>query len=143
MKTIARSALLPYPAEQLFLLVSDIESYPQFMDGCVGAEILSDHDGVVEARLDLARGGIAHSFATRNRAAAHHTIELELLEGPFEHFCGSWSFQQLGDVACKVSLRLEFTLSNAVLSGAAARLFDSVTTNLVDALSRRARHLYG
>ncbi|MEP5763520.1 MAG: type II toxin-antitoxin system RatA family toxin [Halieaceae bacterium] len=143
MTTIQRSALLPYPAERLFLLVNDIEAYPQYMDGCVGAEILSRGEGVLEARLDLARGGIAQSFATRNRAEPHHRIELELLEGPFEHFAGSWKFQQLGDMACKVSLDLEFTLSSKLLSTATARLFDAVTLNLVDALSRRARHLYG
>ncbi len=46
-------------------------------------------------------------------------------------------------MACKVSLDLEFTFSNGLLGAAAAKLFDSVTGNLVDALARRARELYG
>ena len=143
MTTIKRSALLPYPAERIYALVNDIESYPQYMDGCVGAEILNRRPGLVEARLDLARGGVAHSFATRNILQEYHTIELQLLEGPFDSFSGRWHFQQLGDLACKVSLNLEFQMSNSVLGIAAAKLFDSVTSSLVDSLARRARQVYG
>ena len=143
MTIIQRSALLPYSAERLFDLVNDIEAYPRYMDGCVGAQVMHRGAETIEARLDLARGGIAQSFATRNRNQPHHTIELELLEGPFETFCGRWQFQRLGDMACKVSLDLEFTLNNGLLGAAAAKLFESVTGNLVDALGRRARELYG
>ena len=66
MTNINRSALLPYRAEQIYDLVNDIEAYPAFMDGCVGAEILRCEVNLVEARLDLSKGGISHSFITRN-----------------------------------------------------------------------------
>jgi ribosome-associated toxin RatA of RatAB toxin-antitoxin module len=143
MVRIERSALIPFPAEQLFALVNDIEAYPQYMDGCVGAEILRCDGAVVDARLDLSRGGVRHSFATRNRASAPHAIELELLEGPFEHFAGSWRFQQLGDAACKVSLDLQFKLRGGLLGAAAGKLFESIAPRLVDALGRRAEQLFG
>jgi ribosome-associated toxin RatA of RatAB toxin-antitoxin module len=65
MTIIQRSALLPYPAERLFELVNDIEAYPRYMDGCVGARVMRRDEDVIEARLDLARGGIAQSFLTR------------------------------------------------------------------------------
>ena len=39
MTVIERSALLPYAAEQVFDLVADIERYPEFLEGGVGAEI--------------------------------------------------------------------------------------------------------
>ncbi len=142
MTRIDRSALLPYPADKLFTLVNDIEAYPQFMEGCVGAEILRRDDNVIEARLDLARAGIKQSFATRNRVAPPDSIELELLEGPFERFGGRWHFHALGDEACKVTLLLEFTLRSSVLGAAAGRLFESVASHLVDAVSARAKSLY-
>ena len=41
---INRSALLLYPAQSMFALVNDIESYPKFMHGCVGAEVLSSSE---------------------------------------------------------------------------------------------------
>ncbi len=143
MTTIKRTALLPYPAARLFELVNDIESYPSYMDGCVGARVLHRDAQIIDARLDLARGGIEQSVTTRNRCLNHHLIELELLEGPFETFRGRWQFQKLGDMACKVSLDLQFTCNNSLLGAAAGKLFDSVTANLVDALSRRARDVLG
>ena len=143
MTHIQRSALLPYAQRQLFALVDDIESYPSYMDGCVGAEVLRRDPDMVEARLDLARGGISQSFATRNRLHEFHTIELELLEGPFREFAGRWQFQELAEQACKVSLDLQFSFRSSVLGAAASRLFDSVTANLVDAVSKRARELHG
>lgn len=143
MTSINRSALLPYRAQQIYDLVNDIESYPAFMDGCVGAEVLRREDSVVEARLDLSKGGIRQSFSTRNYLEEHRAIRLELLDGPFDRFHGSWVFKPLGEAACKVSLQLEFSASNAILGMAASRLFDKVTNNLVDALAQRARHVYG
>ena len=143
MTVINRSALLPYSARQLFDLVSDVESYPAYMDGCVGARILRAEEHLVDARLDLARGGITHSFSTRNRMLAAREITLELIDGPFEHFVGRWDFRALGDSACKMSLNLEFTINSSLLGVAASRLFDKVTNNLVDAVGRRASQLYG
>lgn len=143
MTTINRSALLPYAANQLFTLVSDVESYPSFMDGCVGAQVLHREADLLEARLDLAKGGIKHSFSTRNRMVAGEEITLELIDGPFEYFAGRWDFRALGDVGCKMSLNLEFKFNNSVLGAAASKLFDKVTSNLVDAVGERARQVYG
>ena len=143
MTEIQRSALLPYPASKLFELVNDIEAYPQYMDGCVAASVLRHEGDLMEAQLELARGGISQRFSTRNRLVAGESIALELIEGPFETFNGRWDFRALGEDACKVSLRLEFVVNNALIGAAAAKLFDRVTGDLVDAVSRRATHLYG
>ena len=143
MTIINRNALLPYNAQQLFTLVNDVESYPAYLDGCVGAQVLRREDDVIEARLDLARGGIKQSFSTRNRMIAAREITLELIDGPFDDFAGRWDFRALGDSACKLSLNLEFTISNTVIGVAASRLFDKVTNNLVGAMSKRAHQLYG
>ena len=143
MTVINRSALLPYSAMQLFDLVSDVESYPKFMEGCVRASILRREEHLVEARLDLARAGISQSFSTRNRMRCAQEITLELIEGPFEQFSGRWEFLALGESGCKISLRLDFTFRNSLIGAAASRLFDRATGSLVEAVCRRASYLYG
>ncbi|HMV71891.1 MAG TPA: type II toxin-antitoxin system RatA family toxin [Pseudomonadales bacterium] len=139
---IERSALLLYPAPAMFDLVNDIESYPSFMDGCVGVEVLVRTDTAVEARLHLAKAGIRQSFTTRNLIEPGH-IRLELVEGPFDSFEGLWGFEALRDDACKVSLYLAFRMRNALAGRAARKLFDSMANTLVDALCQRARQVYG
>jgi ribosome-associated toxin RatA of RatAB toxin-antitoxin module len=142
MTHINRSALLPYPAEYLFELVNDIEAYPHYMEGCVGARVLKRDWQIIEARLDLAKGGVRQSFVTRNRLDVPKSIHMELLEGPFTHLDGRWFFQTLGEDACKVILDLQFKIANRVTALAARKLIESVSNNLVDAVCRRANELY-
>jgi len=143
MTSIHRSALLPYSQRQLYDLVNDVEAYPSYMDGCVGAEVLEASDSRMLARLDLARGGISQSFTTFNVLSPCESIHLTLREGPFETFDGIWRFSALSPDACKVSLDLEFAVRGSLLGAAAARLFDGVTGNLVAAVVRRAGQIYG
>ena len=140
---IAKSALLPYQAERLFDLINDIEAYPQFMDGCVGAQLLCVEERKIEARLELSRAGITQAFATRNHLERPQRIVMELLEGPFRSLSGAWQFHALSADACKVSLDLQFELDGKLASLAAGKLFEGVASNLVDALCRRAHQLYG
>ena len=81
MNDIRRSALLPYSAELIYQLINDVEAYPQYMDGCVGAEVLLADESMMEARLDLSRAGIKMSFSTRNQLTPPRRIVLELLDG--------------------------------------------------------------
>jgi len=143
MPTLERSALLPYPADQVYRLINDIEAYPQFMKGCIDAEVLVQNEDLIEARLDLQKAGLKQSFTTRNRLQPPSLIDMELVDGPFSNFSGRWEVQALNEVACKVTLFLNFTLSNRVVSAAAGALFNPVADNLVDALVKRANELYG
>lgn len=142
MTTIQRSALVPYSAQTMFDLVNAIEAYPQFMEGCAGATILSRTNDIIEARLDLAKSGMRYSFTTRNRLLPPERIELTLVEGPFETFSGAWTFQTLSEHACKIALHLEFEMSGRLLNFAARKMFDSVANQMVDALVRRAHKVH-
>lgn len=143
MTVIEKSALLPYSAREMFSLVNDIESYPHFMDGCQGAEIISQHDNKVTARLDLGKGGISYSFSTCNYLDPPHSIEMELLEGPFRKFDARWDFKELDERSCKVSLYMEFEFSRGLIDMALKKVFEASSKNLVAAVCKRAEELYG
>lgn len=143
MTIIQRSALVPYSADAMYRLVNAIDAYPQFMDGCVGAQIIAQDETQMEARLDLAKAGMRYSFVTRNRLLPPHRIELSLVEGPFDKFGGEWTFQALQEHASKVSLHLEFELSSRLLGFAARKIFDGIANQMVDALVKRAHSVYG
>ena len=135
---IQRSALVLHSAQAMFDLVNDIEAYPQFMDGCTSAQVISRNDKEIIARLDLRKAGISHSFTTRNHLSAPQMVEMTLIDGPFSYFQGVWQFKPLQEHAAKVNLDLEFTLKNGLLNKAAGKLFARVADNLVAALVQRA-----
>jgi len=143
MTHIHRHALLPYSCEQLFVLVNDVAAYPQYMAGCVGAEVLEQTADTMTARLDLAKGPVRQSFTTCNRMQPFERIGLSLVDGPFDQFEGCWTFQPLSNTACKVTLDLRFALSSRIANMAAGKLFQTVANQQVDALSQRARQIHG
>ncbi|MFO1390334.1 type II toxin-antitoxin system RatA family toxin [Cellvibrio sp.] len=139
---VNRSALVNYSAQQMFDLVNDIEAYPQYMDGCVGAKILKREGDWLEARLDLSRAGVHQSFITRNQLQPPLRMSMSLVDGPFKRLNGAWTFTPLGDNACKVSFELEFEMQNRLIGLAVGKLFETVANNQVDALCGRARQVY-
>jgi len=131
-----------FSVQQMYELVNDIESYPQFMPGCSGAELLEKGEGWLKARLDITKAGLNQSFVTRNTLRPPHAMEMALVEGPFSHFKGEWLFDELQEGACKVSFRLAFAFSNPLLGFAAGKLFEQVASEQVAALCRRAQQIY-
>ncbi len=142
MQTVTASALVPFSAQQMFDLVNDIETYPEFMPGCVGARILRQGDDWVEAELDLKKSGFNQSFTTRNQLSAPDLIHMQLVDGPFTRLEGYWRFRSLAESACKVEFELNFELHNRFLQMAAGKMFASISQQQVDALCRRAETIY-
>ena len=143
MTTIARSALVMYSAEQMFNLVNDIKRYPEFLQGCQAADVLKEDDELIEATLTLTKAGVHQSFTTRNHLIRPKQMEMTLIDGPFNKFHGVWRFQALSPEACKVSLDMEFEMSNFIKGAAVGALFKQMTGVMVDAFVSRAKEIYG
>jgi ribosome-associated toxin RatA of RatAB toxin-antitoxin module len=143
MTTIIRNALVSYSARQMFELVNHIEDYPRFMQWCHESHIIRREEGEIEARLDIAWSGIHKNFTTRNRLHPYERIEISLVEGPFRHLEGRWSFIPLGDQGCKVHLELEFELAGGLMDKVFQPIFNHIANSLVDAFCKRAVEVYG
>lgn len=143
MPTIERSALVPYSDEQMYALVNDIDSYPQFVPGCRAAAILEQSAEMKVARLEISKAGISKSFTTRNSLHPFSQIGMELVDGPFEYLRGGWSFHRLDEHACKIVLRLEFEFANRLLGMAFGKIFNELQSRMVDAFVQRAQQVYG
>ncbi|MBL0418776.1 type II toxin-antitoxin system RatA family toxin [Ramlibacter sp. AW1] len=146
MKTVHKSVLIWYSAEEMFALVTDVESYPQFLPWCDEAIVLSrDKDGM-RARIGIAFSGIHQHFTTHNEHVPGREIHMRLVEGPFSRLQGHWTFTPVGDEsqrACKVELKLDYAFRSAALAALVGPVFDRIAGSLVDAFVKRAEHVYG
>ncbi|MEE9346271.1 MAG: type II toxin-antitoxin system RatA family toxin [Methylococcales bacterium] len=142
MTKIERSALVRFSANEMFLLVADIESYPCFLPWCQSSRVLSSVDAVVEAELEIARGGFHKKFSTQNVNLKPNEIKMTLLNGPFNSLNGAWHFIPLSDHASKISLKLEFELPGGIAAIAFGRIFHQICETMVDAFHQRAKDLY-
>ncbi len=143
MPHVHREALVPYSAAQMFALVNDVGQYPQFLPGCVAADILEQGATHMRARLTLAKAGIRQSFTTENSWQPDARIDMRLVDGPFRRLEGSWQFQPLGDAACKVRLGVDFEFASALGALAFGGLFEKLVVSQIDAFQQRARERYG
>jgi len=143
MTDIHKSALVPYSAEQMFDLVNDIEAYAGFLPWCRSSKVLSAHDNVIEASLEIAHGALHKTFTTRNTLTDKQQIQMNLVEGPFKQLEGVWRFEALGDQGSKVSLDLSFEFSNRLVGMTMGPIFSAIANSLVDAFTQEAVKKYG
>ncbi|HSH48590.1 MAG TPA: type II toxin-antitoxin system RatA family toxin, partial [Halomonas sp.] len=136
MATVNRSAVVRHTPKQMFDLVNDFESYPEFLPGCRRARLIERDENHLIGEMTLGRAGIEQSFTTRNDLHEPERIDLSLVKGPFKRLRGRWLFTPLGENICRVSLELEFEFANRLLAMAFGKLFQQVAGQLVDAFTR-------
>ncbi len=141
MTTVAKSALVKYSAQQMFELVDNIERYPEFLPWCQGSRIIKREDNIVEAELQIAKGGFNKAFATRN-INEKNKIRMSLLEGPFSSLEGQWTFSALREDASKISLDLEFEINGVLANFAFGSVFNQICNTMVTSFTERAKVVY-
>ena len=143
MTHVQRSALLPYSATQMFKLVNDVDSYPEFVPWCVQCEVHSDSLAEKQATMSFAKRGIKASVTTCNELSTDKKITMRLVKGPFKHLVGTWEFHAIDESSCKVELDMQFSFSNRLYEMTLGPVFNQVANKLVSAFTERAQKVYG
>ena len=142
MPRVQRTALLPYPAADVFAIVNDVARYPEFLPWCSHAEVLEETAGEMLAALSLSARGVKETFTTRNLLTPFEKIEMVLVTGPFRELSGCWTFRALGDdEGCRVALDLEFQLQG--MKSLLGTVFRRAADQMVESFCRRANQLLG
>jgi ribosome-associated toxin RatA of RatAB toxin-antitoxin module len=146
MKTVHKSVLIWYSAAEMFALVTDVASYPQFLPWCDRAGVVEEDADGMTARVGISFAGLSQSFTTRNTHVKDRKVSLKLVDGPFSKLDGHWDFTPLGDGsqrACKVNFSLRYDFDNAALAALVGPVFDKIAGSMVDAFVKRATQVYG
>jgi ribosome-associated toxin RatA of RatAB toxin-antitoxin module len=137
-RKVQRSAIVPHTAAAMYRLVNDVAAYPQFLPWCRATRVLEESPSHMRASLELARGGVAKWFTTRNTLTPDRCIAVELEEGPFEVLAGRWTFEPLGDDGCRIALDMEFEFDGFLLDLALGPALEEIFASLLDAFVARA-----
>lgn len=146
MKTVHKSVLIWYSAEEMFSLVVDVARYHEFLPWCDHAAVLEQDEHGMKAEIGISFSGIRQVFRTRNEHVPGRKVKMKLVEGPFSRLDGEWKFIPLGGEkqrACKVELELHYGFDNAALGALVGPVFDKIAGSLVDAFVKRAEQVYG
>jgi ribosome-associated toxin RatA of RatAB toxin-antitoxin module len=146
MKSVHKTVLIWYSAEQMFDLVTDVDAYPQFLPWCDRSAVLARDAQGMQAQVGISFGGIRQTFTTRNTHTPGRQVDVELVDGPFSKLEGHWRFIPVGQAgagACKVELQLDYAFRSAALAALVGPVFDKIAGSLVDAFVKRAEQVYG
>lgn len=146
MKSVHKSVLIWYSAQEMFDLVIDVERYPEFLPWCSHGKVLERTELGMTAEVGMSFKGIAQTFTTRNEHVPGREVRLHLVKGPFSKLEGVWTFTPVGGEgqrACRVDFRLDYGFANALLASLVGPVFDKIASTLVDAFVQRAERVYG
>lgn len=138
---------LPYTAQQMYDLVADVASYPQFLPWTAAARIKStedkgDHTEML-ADLVVSFKVFREKFGSRVLLwPERKRIDTEYIDGPFKYLESTWTFREV-DAGCEVHFEVDFEFRNRLLQGAAGMFFNQAMQTIVRAFERRAAELYG
>lgn len=142
MPQINRTALVPYSAEQMYNLVNDVKSYPEFLPGCVRSQVLELMPGQMTAAVEVSKAGSSKTFTTRNTLICNQSILMHLVDGPFKKLIGGWKFTPLSADTCRIEFNLDFEFANKLIELAFGRIFKELAANMVNAFTHRAKEVY-
>ena len=145
MKTVHKSVLIWYSPAEMYALVTDVASYPQFLPWCDKTAVLDEAAGSMTAKIGIAFAGIKHGFTTRNQHEKDRKVIIELVDGPFSHLDGQWDFLPVGDGtqrACKIDFTLRYDFNSVALAALVGPVFDKIAGSMVDAFVKRASQVY-
>ena len=140
--------VLPYTATQMYDLVADVASYPEFLPWNSAARITSREPfqggEVMEADLVISFKVFRERFGSRvTLCPGERRIDTEYLDGPFKYMKSTWRFTDLPGRGCEVDFFVDFEFRNAILQGIIGLVFNDAMQRVVRAFERRAAELYG
>ena len=138
---------VPYSAQQMYNLVSDVERYPEFLPWTAAARIRKTEQNedhvVVLADLVISFKVFRERFGSRVLLwPEDRVIKTEYLDGPFKYMISNWSFAE-ADTGSDISFHVDFEFRNRILQATATVFFNEAMHRVVQAFERRAAELYG
>jgi coenzyme Q-binding protein COQ10 len=133
--------ILPYSPQQLYDLVIDIESYPDFLPWCVDARITQQDPDYLLADVTAGYLFLTETYTSKVTYDPYYAIQAEYIKGPFKHLRNDWEFISHPQ-GCELKFYVDFEFANGFFNKLANHVLIEVTERMVEAFIARARHIY-
>ncbi|MHA1598365.1 MAG: type II toxin-antitoxin system RatA family toxin [Alphaproteobacteria bacterium] len=143
MPTHAEIKTLPFSPEQMFDLVADVNSYPDFLPWCVATRIRSSSDTEMVADMVIGFKLLREKFTSHVNLNRPRRIDVEYKNGPFKYLENHWIFEEAEGGGCRVDFHVDFEFRSRLLEKAIGKVFTEAVHRMVAAFEKRAGTLYG
>jgi coenzyme Q-binding protein COQ10 len=147
-----------HSAAEMFDLVADIESYPEFVPLCRATRVIRRAQvvdrAIIVAEMTVAYKLIRESFTSRvTLDRVKQTILVEYLSGPFSRMENRWAFLPVDAGAadeagaalagCEVEFFISYEFRSRTLGLLMGAMFDTAFRRFASAFERRADVVFG
>jgi coenzyme Q-binding protein COQ10 len=141
----SESRHVPYAADLMYAVVSDVEHYPSFLPWCTALRILSRrHEGereFIAAQMAVAYGALREKYTSRvTLDPENRSIDVVQTEGPFKQLENHWCFTPDG-TGSRIDFSITFEFKSRILNAVVGGSFEKVFMKMADAFEARARAL--
>lgn len=133
---------LPYSPQQLFELVSDIESYPGFLPWCVGARIIDNDGNQMTADLVIGFKMFRERFRSQVTLSRPGHIHVDYIRGPLKYLHNDWKFHPEEDGGTTIDFWVDFEFKNRLFERMVGGLFSEAVRRMVSAFEKQAHVRY-
>ncbi len=142
MPTHAEQKVLPFTQQQLYDLVSAVETYPDFLPWCVGARIKEKTETRILADLVIGYKMFRERFTSSvTLDPAGPRIDVEYMDGPFKYLNNHWIFKPHPE-GCEIDFYVDFEFKSTILQKTIGLLFNEAVHRMIAAFEQRAHDLY-
>lgn len=142
MTVYAVSHVIMAPRSNVFSLVADVESYPEFLPLWRDASIYRRDGGTYFTEQEVGLGRINERFRTRTNLVRPQYIEVTSEDERFEEFFIRWDFDTIG-TGCRISVALTWEMKTGSLQAALDHLLPRAARSMVAAFENRALKMLG
>ena len=142
MTTHREKRVINHRPEDLYALVADVKSYPEFLPWCMAARIRQADDQKMIADLMIGFRLYREKFTSYvDLDADQNEIHVEYAEGPFKYLKNAWKFNPHPD-GCEIDFYVDFEFKSALFQSVVETLFSEAVKKMVRAFETRADDLY-
>ena len=143
MHSFKDSKLMPYKSELLKEIILDIEKYPEFLPWCKSAEIITQNDNFIQAKLAIEYKKFSETYIskiTTQQIKDEFIIKVVAISGPFKILKNEWSVKQINNHS-KVNFSIDFKFKSMILDALIGMFFSVAKDKIIAAFESRAKIL--
>ena len=145
------SRKVPFTADQVFAIASDVSQYKRFLplvrrSQVISSSVLADGRDVIETELTIMHKKLGIQETLRSTVTidkAQRLVSAHSTQGPVKHLDAEWRLTEVGAGACEIQFNVDYALKSRTLQFILSGMFDMMVRKVMNAFEERARQLYG
>ena len=136
------TAVFDYLPQQVFDVIADIEKYPEFLPGWVGAKVLVNQHGKLTVEQEMGVAFLTWQFTSEAILEPPSHIHITSIKGPFLHLDIDWSFCPVENTKTRVSLVVKSDSDPGPAHRFLHGIFSNSARSLLDCFEERVQKVY-